>query len=136
MLYNLNGKNVKIPDNEINKLIKNHSLSKDDAIQVWLEDEGYLENEEMEFLTQKAKENKVISTIHQASAVDKTKKQSKPKTVKVSDEKKELFDEIYTNLTKIYGENAQIVKENKLITVEVGEKSFKIDVIETRPPKK
>lgn len=136
MLYNLNGKQIKIPDNVIDNYINKYEISENEAIEMWLFDNDLIENEEVDRLTEKAKENRITSTIHQASAVDKTKKQSKPKTVKVSDEKRTLFSNIYQNLIENYGENAQIVKENKLITVKIGEKIFKIDLIEQRPPKK
>ena len=68
------GKNVRIPDGEISKFMSNHGISKEDAIQMWLEDEGYLENEEQEALCQKAKENRITATIHEASAKDPRKK--------------------------------------------------------------
>jgi hypothetical protein len=65
-------------------------------------------------------------------------KERKPRPVKVSDEKKELFDTIVANLTRAIGverENITIVTPNKLIEVKIGEKTFKIDLIERRPPK-
>lgn len=83
---------------------------------------------EIEELAQKAKENKID---HGASSGKK--KEGKPRTVKISDEKQMLFSEIWTNLFDVFGENAQIAKENKLILVQIGEKTFKIDLIEQRP---
>lgn len=136
MVYEINNKKVNIPDEVIKNYMTKYEITEQESLEMWLFDNDLMENEEVDRLTQKAKDNKVISTIHQASAIDKTKKKSKPKTVKVSDEKKILFSDIYQNLEEIYGENAQIVKENKLITVKVGEKTFKIDIIEQRPPKK
>ena len=59
MTYNLNGKNIRIPDSDIKEYMESLSLPKDEAIKVWLEDEGYLENEIVEELTKKAKENKI-----------------------------------------------------------------------------
>jgi hypothetical protein len=35
-----------------------------------------------------------------------------------------------------YGGKVEIVKENKLLTVVIGEKTFKVDIIEQRQPKK
>ena len=63
----------------------------------------------------------------------------KPRTVVVSDEKKELFSTILANLNRAIGverENITVLKENKLISVKIGSKTFKIDVIEERPKKK
>ena len=134
MRYEINGKWVNIPDQEIEKSMKNLELTKEEAIEMWLEDEGYLDNEEQNELTQKAKESGILNTIHGAKA-EKEKKTTKPRTVKISDEKQELFANILENLKEIY-ENVEIVTQNKLITVKIGEKSFKIDVIEQRKPKK
>jgi hypothetical protein len=134
MRYEFNGKMVNIPDDEIAKAMKNLDLSKEQAIEMWLEDEGYLENEEQENLCQLAKENKITATIHKAS--EGKKRQSKPRTVKISDEKQKLFAEILSNLEYDYGKNVEILKENKLIQVKIGEKVFKIDLIEQRQPKK
>lgn len=138
MRYNFNGKNVNIPDAEIEKSMKILGMSKEEAIEMWLEDEGYLDNEEQAELEQKAKENKITATIHGASATEK-KKQSKPKVVKVSDEKVRLFKEL-SAVIKEYcvdeGGECEILKENKLIQVKIGEKTFKIDLIEQRKPKK
>ena len=134
MRYTLpNGKNVNIPDEEIKKSMKALDLTKEDAIQMWLEDNDYEVNEEQAELDAKAKKIKID---HGASAMDKTKsKEKKPRPKVASDEKKELFDEIFSNLQDIYKENARIEKENKLILVKIGEKTFKIDLIEQRPKK-
>lgn len=134
MKYTLpNGKNVNIPDKEIEKNMKLLEISKEDAIEMWLEDEGYLDNEEQNELDEKAKKVKID---HGASAIDKTeKKEKKPREIKVSDEKQALFSEIVEKLAET-GRNYEIVKENKLICVKIGEKIFKIDLIETRQPKK
>ena len=45
-----------------------------------------------------------------------------------------LFDVLVGNLMENY-ENVDILKENKLIQVKIGEKLFKIDLIEQRPKK-
>ena len=101
---------------------------------MYLEDEGYLDNEELEELDSKSKKVKIK---HEASATDKTeKKEKKPRTVKISDEKQSLFDNIYHFLVENYGGSVEIVKENKLLTLKINEKTFKVDLIEQRPPKK
>ena len=88
-----------------------------------------IELEEVEEVRAKGEKAKIS---HNASSADKREKKSKPRTVKVSDAKKSLFSEIFTNLYDVYGENAQIVKENKLIVVQIDGKTFKIDLIEQR----
>lgn len=132
MVYNFNGKNLTIPDNELSALMK-LDLTKEEAIQTWLEDNEYLDNEEQIELDTKAKKVKID---HGASAIDKTEKKPRtPRTVKVSDEKVALFEILVGNLMESY-ENVDILKENKLIQVEIGGKIFKIDLIEQRPKKK
>lgn len=135
MIYKFNGKNIKIDDKQLENLMKNLDLTKDEAIQMYLEDEGYLDNEEQLELDKKAKESGIMRTIHEAKDVKKEKKKAtKPKTVKVSDEKQGLFVDILENLQENY-EKIEVLKQNKLIQVQIGDKIFKIDLIEQRPKK-
>lgn len=135
MVYKFNGKNIKIDDKQLDKMMKSLDLTKEEAIQMYLEDEGYIDNEEQLELDKKAKESGIMRTIHDAKDVEKEKKKTtKPKTVKVSDEKQELFADILENLQKLYG-NVTVLKQNKLIQVQIEEKIFKIDLIEQRPKK-
>jgi hypothetical protein len=134
MKYEFNGRILNISDAEIKNSMEKLGLTKEQAIEMWLEDEGYLENEEQENLCKLAKENKITATIHKASGKSE-KKQSKPRTVKISNEKQALFKDLHDFLTENH-QNVEILKENKLIQVKIGEKTFKIDLIEQRPPKK
>lgn len=131
--YNFNGKMLNIPKKEIAKAMKLLELSQEDAILMWLEDEGYLDNEEQNHLCEVAKMNKITQNIHQAGERGR-KSSQKPKTVKVSTEKTELFAEILQNLQENH-QNVEVLKENKLIQVEINGKIFKIDLIEQRKPK-
>lgn len=140
MLYELpNGRKVKIPDAEIEKSMKILELTKDEAIEMWLEDEGYLDNDEQTELDKKAKDSGILHTIHGAGDKKERKKSDKPKVVKVSDEKKALFTEIKENLecfAEESGGKVAVEKENKLIIFEINGKTFKIDLIEQRAKKK
>lgn len=132
------GKSVTVKDSIIQKYMKDFSLTKEDAIQMYLEDEGFEDNEDVEEMTAKAKENKAVmhgESVEKDERKVANKKQSKPKTVKVSDTKKELFSEISQFLSETFGENAEVLKENKLIQVKIGEDIFKIDIIQQRKPK-
>ena len=135
MRYTLtDGKTISIPDKEIEANMK-LGISKDEAVEMWLEDNEYEVNEEQTALEEKAKSVK----IDHGAGTGERKKPSKPRTVHISDEKKELFETILANLDRaegIYRENIEVLKENKLIQVRIGAKIFKIDVIEQRPPKK
>lgn len=132
MIYKLpNGKSVNISDKEIEKNMRLLEISKDDAIQMWLEDNEYEINEEQAELDAKAKS---VKTNHNARE-HAPRKQAKPREIKVSDEKKSLFSEILTNLEDVYRNDVEILKENKLIQVKIGNKVFKIDIIEQRQKK-
>ena len=133
MRYTLdNGKSVNIPKSEIEKLMSSLELSEKDAIDLWLCDNNLEEDEEQTELDEKASKVRIDKDIIQKKPKNERKKPEK----KVSDEKKTLFSQILSNLQYDYGENVEILNENKLISVRIGEKLFKIDVIETRPPKK
>lgn len=76
MRYNFNGKNINIPDDEIKSNMKNLQLDQDEAILVWLEDEGYIINQEQEALCKKAKDNRITATIHKAGNIKSERKPS------------------------------------------------------------
>ena len=133
MRYTLdNGKSVNIPKSEIEKLMSSLELSEKDAIDLWLCDNNLEEDEEQIELDEKASKVRIDKDIIQK----KPKKERKKPEKKVSDAKKELFNKILSDLQDVYKENVEVLNENKLISVRIGEKLFKIDVIETRPPKK
>ena len=127
-------KTINIPEATIKEYEKCFELSTEDAIKMYLEEEGYLDNAELDELEEKAEKNKV-SVRGEAKSKTERKKTSKPKVVKVSDTKKELFSKISQFLSETFGENAEILKENKLIQVKIGEDMFKIDIIQQRKPK-
>lgn len=130
MTYDLNGKKVRIPDAEIAKSMTVLGLTEEEAIQMWLEDEGYLENEEVEELTAKAKVNKVN---HEAKA-DKPRKTSKraPKP----DEQKEEIVKMLADCLKTAGFEPEITNKTKIIEFVVDGVHFKLDLIRQRGGKK
>lgn len=129
MNYNLNGKNIHISDSEIQKNMKILGLTKEEAVQMWLEDEGYLENAEVEELTAKAKENKIKHEAKSDKPRKVVKRERKP------DEEKENLIEILANCLKNAGFSAEIVNKSKIIEFNVGENHYKLDLIKQRPPK-
>ena len=132
MTYKMdNGKTINIPDKEIKKLMSSLELSQQDAIDLWLCDNNLEEDEEQAELDEKAKKVKIDRDI----VVQKPKKERKTPERKVSDEKKALFSEILSDLQDVYKENVEVLTENKLISVKIGNKTFKIDVIEQRTKK-
>ena len=130
MYTSLNGKNIHIPDKELDKLMTVLHLTQDEAIQTWLEDEGYLENSVVEELTQKAKVNK----ISREAKSDKPRKSTK--RVRKPDEEKEKLIEILSNSLKNAGFEPQITNKSKIIELNIGENHYKIDLIKQRTSKK
>lgn len=137
MRYTLeNGKIVNISDKDIENKMKLFEITKEEAIQLWLEDNDYLVNEELEELDAKAKKVKID---HEAQSTKPRKKSEKPRTVKVSDAKKEFFSKLSYYLNEFCEENdanCTILKENKLFQVEFGGEIFKLDLIQQRKSKK
>ena len=68
------------------------------------------------------------------SAENSEKKTRKPKTVKISQNKQELFYKLALFLQNEY-ENVEILTENKLFQVKIGSDVFKIDIIQQRNKK-
>ena len=127
-----NGKTYSVDEKQVFSLMKNLDLTYEDAIEVYLDDEGILENAEQNALDEKAskiyrEENRVIT--------EKAKKPRKMPERKVSDEKREFSENIYNFLVENY-ENVEILKKNKLFSIKIGEKILKLDIIEQSPPKK
>lgn len=134
MKYNLNGKNINIPDADIERSMKNLELTKEEAIQMWLEDEGYLENEEQEELERKAKENRITATIHQATTKDPRKKTQKERVRKENPTKEMVIREIAALLPK-FAEDVEVLNVGKLISFRIGEEKYEIDLKQKRKPK-
>ena len=136
MIYTLdNGRCVSIPISEIDTIVKKLKISKDEALELWLADNGYEINEEQAELDEKA--SKVH--INKDAVSESEPKQRKKPEIKVSEEKKWLFDSILQNLTRCNGvgnEDIKVLTENKLIEVRINDKIFKIDIIQTRNKKK
>ena len=132
MRYAFEGKTITIPDTELEKSMKLLDISKDEAIQMWLEDNDYCENEEVEILTAKAKENKAV----QHGAVNANKSKAVTKRERKPDvEKEEIISKLAEFLETI-GNSVKITNKSKLIEFEIGQNHYKVDLIKQRPPKK
>lgn len=123
-----NGKNIRIPKNTIENLMKTLKLSEEDAIQVYLEDEGYEINEEQEELTKKAKENRITATIHKAEGKTREKRKIERRA---NPDKEELIRGLAEYLTGVAAD-VKVTNIGKLIEFKYNDKLFKLDLIETR----
>jgi hypothetical protein len=130
MIYELNGKNIRIPDEEIKKNMQILEISQKEAVQMYLEDEGYIENEIVEELTKKAKENGTAKVKAKSDKVRKpVKRERKP------DEEKEKIIEILRNALKNEGIAAEITNKSKIIEFSIENNHYKLDLIKKRPKK-
>ncbi|WP_405285612.1 hypothetical protein [Methanobrevibacter sp.] len=128
MKYNFNGKEINIPDVEIEKNMKILDISKNEAIEMWLDDNDYTENEVVEELTKKAKE------IKRYEKADKPRKERKVER-KVDEEKKTLL-----NLCRVPIEGAggivTNVKNEAEFSFTFGGNCYTVKLVKHRPTKK
>lgn len=130
MNYTLeNGKVVRIPDAEIANNMELLDISKEEAIQMWLEDNDLQTNEVVEELTQKAKENKVNRGAKSDAPRKKKASERKPDT-----EKEDLIEKLANFLTN-EGFDAEITNKSKIIEFDFGGNHFKLDLIRQRGKK-
>ena len=138
MTYTLdNGKVINIPDAEIDALQKSNNISYNEAVYLWLCDEDYITDDTVEKLTEKAKKNRITSTIHQASATDEPKKARKPKEKKENPLKRQIIDAIFAGLSENLADNVEITITNdeKYINIVVDDRNFTINLVEHRKKK-
>lgn len=131
-----NGKVVKAMTSYLENMVKNLDIDMDEAVLTWLEDEGYLVNEEQEELVQKSKENKSLAAARKGVRDGAKEKKKVVRTVKENPVKEEIILNLVEKLNSIE-KVSEIVIENKskIITFKVGDREFKLDLIEKRKPK-
>ena len=131
MRMTINGKNINIPEAEIESNMKLVD-TREEAIQIWLEDNGYAVNEEQEALCRKAKNNRITATIHDAKDIDIPKKREV--TRKENPTKEMIISEVAALLNGL-AENVTIENAAKIITFTLDGNSYKLDLIQRRAKK-
>lgn len=137
MQYTLeNGKNIIIPDKDLEKLQKNNKISLNEAVYMWLVDEEYIDDETVDELTEKAKKNRITATIHQAKTTE-TKKERKPREKKENPLKKQIIDAIYAGLCDNLDKNVviDIKNDEKYIDLHIDGVEFTINLVQHRAKK-
>lgn len=128
MKYNFNGKEINIPDKDISNLMASLDISKDEAIDTWLDDHDYIDNAEAEEMTKKAK---------QLRRYEKSDNERK-KTVrerKVDAEKGGLLSAIKTAV-ETFGGAVVSVKNEAEFSFTFNGNSYTVKLVKHRPPKK
>ena len=125
-----NGKKYFMKESEVDNLQKQLKISEFEAVEMWLEDNGYLENEEQEQLDEKAKgQVKVL-------AKEKVERKKVVRERKPNIAKENIISDLAHYLLQ-NDEYSLINVENKakIITFTYQNKEFKLDLVEKRVKK-
>ena len=134
MIVKVKNKEVKVPDEEIKNLMDKLELTEQEAIQTWLEDEGYEVNEEVERLTAKAKANGT-ARINARANVENKKSTRERKANPVKEEIIQILANALKNSQNLPINAIKIENVGKIITFKVENREFKLDLIEKRQKK-
>lgn len=134
MIVKVKNKEVKVPDEEIKNLMDKLELTEQEAIQTWLEDEGYEVNEEVERLTAKAKANGT-TRINARANVENKKTTRERKANPVKEEIIQILANALKNSQNLPINAIKIENIGKIITFKVENREFKLDLIEKRQKK-
>lgn len=126
-----NGKTCKIATKWVEDTSERLDLDDYDVIELWLSDNGYLDNEEQEELDQKAKG--VVKTIVK-SEKPKAKTQ-KERVAKENPTKELVIATIAKALETLDISNLNVENKAKLITFTLNNEDFKVDLVQKRKPK-
>lgn len=132
MKYKIENKEVNIPDEEIQNLMKTLDLTEQEAIDTWLTDNDYTTNEQVEELTKKAKVNGTTKIGARVNVENK----------KVVRERKEnpikafIIDQLWQKLAEIdHIYNLKVENKEKLITFTYNGNDYKLDLVQKRQKK-
>ncbi len=128
-----NGKKYFMEVDKVDNLQKQLKISEFEAIEMWLEDNGYLVNEEQNALDMKAKGNKVKLATNTEKPKAKTQKE---RVVKSNPNKEYIVGVIAEFLEEIVGkDNVNIENKAKLITFNYKGEDYKLDLVQKRKSK-
>ena len=132
MVVEIKGKKVNIKEEEITKLMKTLEITEEEAIDTWLFDHDYVNNEQAQVLIDKAKANKTDKLY----VNDKTKRKPVERVVKTNPTKEKIIDIMASALrNELMPELIQITNKSKLIEFTYNGKQYKLDLIEKRVKK-
>ena len=126
-----NNKVVKVSAKWVNNSMKSLETDLEDVLLMWLEDNDYIVNEEQDNLDKVAKKTKVkvdIDTPKKKTPRERTQKPQPEKEYIVG-----IIAEFLEDITDI--SNLNIENKAKLITFDYKGNSYKLDLVQKRPPK-
>lgn len=132
MEVKVNNKVVKIPQKEIDNLMKTLELTEQEAIETWLDDNDYTTNKQVEELTKKAKANgttKIGARVNvENKKVDRERKANPTKAL--------IIEELTEKLKQIDGiSQLKVENKEKLITFNLNGNDYKLDLVQKRAKK-
>lgn len=119
--------------------MKTLSLTREEAEELWLFDNDKIDNEEVDKLTQKVKDNKIMGSIHgaghdkTAKTAEKTTKKGRPR--KENGEKTEIIAKI-AEFLKTFVENVVIINPTRQISFNIGENKYELTLVAKSKNKK
>ncbi len=127
MRYELNKKIINIPDKDIETFVAKYNLSQDEAIQLWLEDNDYLENEIVNELVEKTKGQR-----HYEKSTKERKASTRER--KVDEEKKRFLLDMKTLIEGLGGVVTEVKNEAEF-SYTFGENNYTVKLVKHRPKK-
>ena len=125
-------KSVKIATKWIDTTMEKLNLNFWESVNLWLEDNGYIVNEEQDELDKQAK-GKVKLVAKTEKPVKKTPKE---RVQKENPTKELIIQTIYNALQQINNvSSVNVENKAKLITFELNNEQFKVDLVQKRKPK-
>ena len=132
MEIKVNNKVVKIPQKEIDNLMKTLELTEQEAIETWLDDNDYTTNKQVEELTKKAKANGTTKIGARVNLENKKVERER----KANPTKALIIEELTEKLKQIDGiSQLKVENKEKLITFSLNGSDYKLDLVQKRARK-
>ena len=132
MEVKVNNKVVKIPQKEIDNLMKTLELTEQEAIETWLDDNDYTTNKQVEELTKKAKANGTTKISARVNVENKKVERER----KANPTKALIIEELTEKLKQIDGiSQLKVENKEKLITFSLNGNDYKLDLVQKRAKK-
>lgn len=132
MEVKVNNKVVKIPQKEIDNLMKTLELTEQEAIETWLDDNDYTTNKQVEELTKKAKANGTTKIGARVNVENKKVERER----KANPTKALIIEELTEKLKQIDGiSQLKVENKEKLITFSLNGNDYKLDLVQKRAKK-
>lgn len=130
MRYNYEGKNINIPDEYIEKNMRNLGISRQECVEMYLSDEGFITNDEIIAMSEKAK------TAGAGAKATGEKAKRKPPVRQPDEVKRAMVAALAEFISGQDGvTNAEVTNIERMIAFELGGDKFEITLTKKRKPK-